>query len=137
MAPWFFLDLSVISCSMGQKLEDVCYTSLQETVIKHLCYIRQLYVNCKYVAVNKITYGLLSLGSNNLQCLIDYSVQTASGFVHVPEWICYDFSNDYSKKLFYLNKNIHWLSIFCDEKHSCHFFKSFKQRKGKATLFHD
>ena len=132
-----YVDLSVISCSMGQKLEDVWYTSLQETVIKHLCYIRQLYINCKYVAVYKITYGLLSLGSNNLQCHIDYSVQTASGFVHVPEWICYDFSNDYSKKLFYLNKNIHWLSIFCDEKHSCHFFKSFKQRKGKATLFHD
>lgn len=68
-----YVDLSVISCSMGQKLEGVCYTSLQETVIKHLCYIRQLYINCKYVAVNKITCGLLSLGSNNLQYLINYS----------------------------------------------------------------
>ena len=79
-----YVDLSVISCSMEQNLEDICYTSLQETVIKHLCYIRQLYINCKYVAVNKINCGLLSLGSNNVQCLINYSVQTATGFIHIP-----------------------------------------------------
>ena len=84
MAPWSLLCwlMSVISSTMGQKLEEVCYPSIQKTVIKHLCYIRQLYVNCKYVAVKKITmvcclWGVTTYSDSSITVF-----KQLMGFVH-------------------------------------------------------
>lgn len=70
--------MPVINSTLAQKLEEIYYTSIHKISFEHLCYLRH-YVNCKHVAVDKIT-TICSLGNNGLWCLINHNVQTVAGF---------------------------------------------------------